>query len=114
MSPGTATWSNSIPEESAPWTYNRLVIDLDNDSPRSAPAQLAALRTWARAALDLDATITVMVTELTCMEPGCPPLETVVAVMLPQGASWQFKRHKPAADFDADDRARLVEAWRRR
>jgi hypothetical protein len=36
---------------------------------------------------------TILVTELKCTEPGCPPLETMVAVLGPGGAKYQQKVH---------------------
>jgi len=45
---------------------------------------------------------TVMVTELRCSEPGCPPLETVIAVLSSSG-SRHFKLHKSAAEIARAD-----------
>jgi len=44
----------------------------------------------------------VMVTELACIEPGCPPIETVIAV-LGTGTSRQLKIHKSIADITEAD-----------
>jgi len=90
------------------------MIDLDDSAPRSTREELTAFREWVRAAFELDEAVTVMVTELTCLEPGCPPIETVVAVMSPTEPRWQFKVHKRVGEFDAGDRARLTEHWRAR
>ncbi|MEM9039510.1 MAG: hypothetical protein AAGD33_06415 [Actinomycetota bacterium] len=49
---------------------------------------------------DVDAT--VLVTELACSEPGCPPIETVIAVLADTG-NVQYKIHKPVAEVDVDD-----------
>ncbi|MFV0533280.1 MAG: hypothetical protein ACK5MR_06475 [Cumulibacter sp.] len=46
--------------------------------------------------------VVVMVTELACSEPGCPPVETVIALMYP-GNPQQFKLHKPVCEVTADD-----------
>lgn len=46
--------------------------------------------------------VVVMVTELACSEPGCPPVETVIALMYP-GKPRQFKLHKPTREVTADD-----------
>ena len=46
------------------------------------PAQVAAFETieaWTRARFGLAAIDAVLVTELACRLPGCPPLETVIA-----------------------------------
>lgn len=49
-----------------------------------------------------DDNVTIMVTELTCTEPGCPPRETVIALMHP-GAPVQYKIHKPLREVNPDD-----------
>lgn len=46
--------------------------------------------------------VRILVTELTCTEPGCPPTETVIALMHP-GAPQQFKIHKPLAEVTEED-----------
>jgi len=107
----TTRWWTSIPPRSQACVYNSPVIDLDDDTPRSAPAAMAALKRWVREALALGDDDTVMVTELTCREPGCPPLETVVAVLRGPGRTWQFKVHTPVAALTDADRARLLAAW---
>jgi hypothetical protein len=38
-----------------------------------------------------------MVTELECREPGCPPIETVIAIFQGKGRNSQHKIHKPAS-----------------
>ncbi|MEO1058336.1 MAG: hypothetical protein AAFY28_15620 [Actinomycetota bacterium] len=45
---------------------------------------------------------TVLVTELECSEPGCPPVETVIA-LLTADENVQYKIHKPLAEVDATD-----------
>lgn len=48
------------------------------------PSNAAAVRrikSWVREAAGLGDDCTVMVSELRCREPGCPEIETVVAVM---------------------------------
>jgi hypothetical protein len=42
----------------------------------------------------------VMVTELACSEPGCPPRETVIAVLADGQPPQQWKFHQAAADVD--------------
>lgn len=43
-----------------------------------------------------------MVTELRCSEPGCPLLETVIAILSESG-NRQYKLHKPIAEVGEDD-----------
>jgi hypothetical protein len=73
------------------------------DSPRRDPARTARIKAWAAEALGLGDEIAVMVTELRCTEPGCPPLETVVAVLGGGGPTRQYKIHKPLDDVTRED-----------
>ncbi len=59
-------------------------------------AQVAAL-------LGLDEEATVMVSELTCMEEGCPPVETIIAVFRPGMDKLQFRLHCPISEITAHD-----------
>jgi hypothetical protein len=49
-----------------------------------------------------DADVTVLVTELECAEPGCPPIETVIA-LLAVDRNVQYKIHEPVTDVGVDD-----------
>ncbi len=76
------------------------------DGPR------ARIRAWmTELGLDADDAV-VMVQEVRCEEPGCPPLETVIAV-LPRGGGATRKIHKAAQDVTRDDVARAFEVYRR-
>lgn len=55
--------------------------------------------TYARAAEDE----TIMVTELQCPEEGCPPIETVLALLRPRQEPRKWKVHKPVVDVTEDD-----------
>jgi hypothetical protein len=50
-----------------------------NDERRSAA--IRALKAAARALFDAGEDDAVVVNELQCTEPGCPPIETVVALL---------------------------------
>lgn len=64
----------------------------------------ARVKEFLRSALVLSEDSTVLVTELRCTEPGCPPLETVLAVLV-DGCLQQRKLHKPVSEVtDADVR----------
>jgi len=60
------------------------------------------IRDHLTASLQLADGIVVMINELQCTEPGCPPIETVIAV-LEEGARRQFKIHKPLVDVTDTD-----------
>jgi len=72
------------------------MLDLD-DLPKPDPAALARVKQWVRSSCRLPEDVPVLVTELRCREEGCPPVETVIAVMFAPGLRWQHKLHKPAA-----------------
>ena len=63
---------------------------------------------WTHARFALAETATVLVAELACGLPGCPPLETVVAFWTEDAKRHQFKIFKPVRDVVSDD---LPFAW---
>jgi hypothetical protein len=71
---------------------------------RSRPdaAASAQVKAWVAAALAPDDERTILVTELACTEPGCPPVETVIALLGP-GEREQWKLHKPVAAVTETD-----------
>lgn len=77
---------------------------MDLFAPRSGGngPQAARIKTWARELLAVDPDTTVLVTELHCTEPGCPPIETVIAV-LAHGAPRQYKVHRAIAEVTRAD-----------
>lgn len=66
--------------------------------PNGAASNGPRIRRWVRAVVELDEEATVMVTELRCSEPGCPPFETVIAI-LGDGANRQHKLHKRISEL---------------
>jgi len=64
----------------------------------------AEIKAWTAEILSLGEEATVMVTELACSEPGCPPLETVVAI-LQAGDNRQMKLHKAMAEVTREELA---------
>ncbi len=84
--------------------------------PRSPgdPQHVAAVKRWTAAAFQLTEDTTVMVTELRCTEPGCPPLETVIALFHPQTGTRQFKVSKALRDVTRDDVLALAPVQERR
>lgn len=67
------------------------------------PEQAERIKTWARATWSLSDDTTVMVTELECREPGCPPIETVIALLEGPGKTTQHKIHKTAGEISQAD-----------
>ncbi len=71
-------------------------------------ARKREIKAWVIEALALSEEATVMVTELACKEPGCPPIETVIAVLRGPGDTTQFKAHRAAGELDKDTVVALV------
>lgn len=71
-------------------------------SPRSSERS-NEIKAQVAATLGLDEEATVMVSELTCMEEGCPPVETVIAVFRPAMEKLQFRLHRPISEITARD-----------
>jgi hypothetical protein len=74
-----------------------------------SPDHLAAaerVREWTRARFSLPEDAVIMVTEVACGLPGCPPLETVVVFWTDR--RHRFKVFKRLAEVTEDD---LPYAW---
>jgi hypothetical protein len=72
-----------------------------SDEKRSSAVR--NLKNVARALLAATDDDAITVIELACSEPGCPPLETVIAVLRPGREPEQVKIHKPIVDVSEDD-----------
>ena len=81
------------------------------DTSRGGAAGSARqIKAWARELLAPADSDTILVSELACREPGCPPIETVIAVLRGPGDSTQYKLHRPSAEITREDIARLAAA----
>jgi len=69
---------------------------------------LERVKDWTRETLALAAGDTVLVAEVACARPGCPPLETVVTFWTRGEERHWFKVFKPVAEVVLDD---LPPAW---
>ncbi len=68
--------------------------------------QLAAtrrLKDWTRERFALGDDVPVMVSEIACGLPGCPPLETVVTFWTAPQTRHVFKAFKPLVETTLDD-----------
>jgi len=65
-------------------------------------AALDRVRDWTRARFTLAGDDTVMVSEVACGVPGCPPIETHIVFWTAQGRH-HFKVFKPLAEVTEDD-----------
>jgi hypothetical protein len=80
-------------------------------SRRKRPEHLTALdqvREWTRARFKLSEDAAILVSEVTCGLPGCPPLETVVAFWTDNDTRHHFKLFKPVAEVLEED---LPPSW---
>ncbi|BAY47166.1 hypothetical protein SAMD00079811_47820 [Scytonema sp. HK-05] len=68
--------------------------------------QIRQVKEWIYQALKLDKEIPISLSQLQCTESGCPPLETVIAVM--KNPVEQYKIHKPIAQIEFIDIAELM------
>jgi hypothetical protein len=76
-------------------------------SPKRREA-LERVRQWTRERFKLADEATILVSELACAIPGCPPIETVVAFWTADAKRHHFKLFKPVAEVVYDD---LPFAW---
>ncbi len=77
------------------------------------PAHSAALgrvKEWVRVRFALPDDAAIMVAEVNCQVPGCPPVETAVVFWTDVGDRHQFKIFKPVQQVIEDD---LPPAWMR-
>jgi hypothetical protein len=73
-------------------------FDLFGSRPKTDPKRIADLKEWVVEVFRLGADVSVMGTELRCTEPGCPLVETVIAILDRPGQPRQFKIHKAVAE----------------
>ena len=77
------------------------MLGFTTKSPDRAGA-LARVRGWTKARFALTDDETVMVSELACSVPGCPPIETHVVFWTAAGRH-HFKFFKPLAQVTEND-----------
>lgn len=73
---------------------------------KKSPDHLQALQRvtdWTRERFKLAQDAAILVSELACAVPGCPPLETVVAFWTADGKRHHFKLFKPVGQVVPDD-----------
>jgi hypothetical protein len=69
--------------------------------PRVAPEKVRQIKTWIRDLLEIDLETPISIHQLHCAEPGCPPVETVIAVM--RSPAQKYNIHKPIAEIEPID-----------
>ena len=86
--------------------YNVVMLGFIKKTPQHHAA-LAQVREWTRERFALAEDTTILVSELACTIPGCPPVDTVIAFWTEQGRH-HFKVFKPVAEVVPDD---LPPSW---
>jgi nitrate reductase delta subunit len=69
---------------------------------------LDRIKEWTRARFKLSDDTTILVSEVACRLPGCPPLETVVVFWTQNDKRHHFKIFKPVAEVVLED---LPPSW---
>ncbi|MEM8673919.1 MAG: hypothetical protein AAGF83_08615 [Cyanobacteria bacterium P01_G01_bin.67] len=68
---------------------------------KADPAKAKQIKTWITEILDLDEQVTISLNQLTCHEPGCPPIETAIIIM--EKPPKQYKIHKSISEIQQLD-----------
>ncbi len=71
------------------------------DKLKADPEKVQAIKNWVYRILEVDSDVPISISQLACREPGCPPIETVIAVM--SNPIKQYKLHKAVNDIDETD-----------
>jgi hypothetical protein len=78
-------------------------------SDESRSAAIRTLKICAGRLFEASEDDAILVSQLRCTEPGCPPIETAVALLRKGSEPRHVKIHKPAVDVTVEDlRAAIV------
>ena len=70
---------------------------------RSVPGRI---KEWVRAHFKVAEEVPVLVTEIRCDQPGCAPVETLIAILDPAGRT-QYKSRRPMKEVIKEDMRHL-------
>ena len=79
------------------------------DRKRPDPAAVQIIKSWATKYLGLSGNITLSISELYCLEPECPPVETVITARFTDGLVKDWRIAKSINDVKAIDVKELIE-----
>lgn len=71
------------------------------DKPKADPEKIRKIKNWIYRILEVDSDIPISISQLACKESGCPPIETVIALM--STPVKQYRIHKAVNDIDEID-----------
>jgi G3E family GTPase len=74
-----------------------------------SPFTVDQIRYWTRQNLNFPADAPIVVKEVPCVKPGCPPIETAILVFLKGEPPRLFKIQRPVNDVTFDDVYNLIE-----
>jgi hypothetical protein len=81
----------------------RGLVRLASTPAASGGTATAALKAVVRDVLALHDDQTVVIQQLACVEPGCPPVETVVAVLSAKSPPQRWTLHLPLSNVTPED-----------
>jgi hypothetical protein len=76
---------------------------LFGNSEKRDPAQTALIRSWVADVLTVPEDAFVMVKQVECLEEGCPPVETIIAILSDHEGPKQWKVRKPIVQITEQD-----------
>ena len=79
------------------------------DRKRPDPAAVQIIKSWAMEYLGLSGSTTLSISELYCLEPECPPVETVITARTTDGLVKDWRISKSINDVKAIDVKGLIE-----
>ena len=75
---------------------------------KANPKNIRYLKEAISKELKLPETTILSIAELSCHEPDCPPIETVVTIHHVDGNTKNFKIHKPMNKIQPNDLIKLI------
>ncbi|HTQ45448.1 MAG TPA: hypothetical protein VMI75_21970 [Polyangiaceae bacterium] len=84
-----------------------MLFDKRDDGGRAEAAR--RVKAWVSSHAHAEDSDAVMVTELRCTEEGCPPIETVLALLRPGEEPRKWKVHKPIVLVTEEDVRTAIE-----
>lgn len=82
-------------------------FDLFGDGKKDRSLQ-GQIKEWVRAQYALPLETTVLVTEIMCDQPGCAPIETIIAILHKDGRRDQYKSMRPMKEVKKEDIRHLL------
>ncbi len=82
------------------------LINVNGTAPVPSPSTLSRLKGVVRSELGVAADVPVVIHEAACTEPGCAPVETLIAVL--DGSDRTFRLAQPLVEVTPEDLRRLL------